>query len=159
MLTHDWNLNRVGNLISLHIWSLTSIRSRLFSGNLLQDQTLVGNYDTFVQVMDHLFALKKKKEKDKKWSGYLSRKKKVKGLRAYIVPPCEFIRGGIGINGAWKVDIISFFQILRVHHASKFQGNRGGNYWKQKTPKVNCCSSFWGAKRRGIKLQVHYYLG
>ena len=129
MLTHDWNLNRVGNLISLHIWSLTSIRSRLFSGNLLQDQTLVGNYDTFVQVMDHLFALKKKKIRN----GLATLgKKKVKGLRAYIVPPCEFIRGGIGINGAWKVDIISFFQILRVHHASKFQGNRGGNYWKKK---------------------------
>ena len=61
---------------------------------------------------------------------FMSRQIKV----VYIVPPGEFIRRGIGVNGAWKVDIIALFQILGVHHASQTQCHRGWN-WKAKKRK------------------------
>ena len=60
------------------------------------------------------------------------------------MPPGEFIRRGIGINGAWKVDIIALLQILGVHHTSQTQCHGGWN-WKRKLRKSQklCSLFFW----------------
>ena len=61
LLTHDCNCHRIRYFISLHIASFASITSSLSSGHLLKNQTLIGNDDSVVLIVNHCFTLKKKK--------------------------------------------------------------------------------------------------
>ena len=92
-LTHNGNLDWIRNLIALNIGCLTSVATSLFSGHLLQDQTLVRDNDPAAEIVHHFFALKQIRF-------FCLTGSKLKGLRGYIVPPSKFIRRGIGVNGA-----------------------------------------------------------
>ena len=66
LLTHDGDRDRPGDLVPLHVGGLAGVRAGPRASHGLQHQTLLGDQDAVLLVVDHLLALLAAEGKKKK---------------------------------------------------------------------------------------------